>query len=400
MTAAVFLQDSDTMRQKDRIAHLFPSTGPHLCRTLAPIAVRAFPDSSVYMWSWTKTGRNGECVSPLNREWMEALPPGTFAGCIDCSRLICGGRTKWKRRLNTILSALLVPRFNLVGWYRIWRGPKNWLLHGGLPLSFPTMLAFKLLGKRVAAIHWGLPLGSLPWLQWSFDWSCLMMTHVFVLMTPELDFFEKYVRCGRLSVLPYPGKGIADLIDSINCEPTDELHRTIILGNSTYNLDFYREILEKTPPGSWNRIICMLNYGRESEAAKTDAFVAWAQEKFSGSFHAWRETVPMNEYLKIMDSADFYLGPAIYQSGLGAIYRSIAAGKVVALRGHNYRWLANMGAAVANIDEIDDYSFETLSKIAPTAASRRENRSMLRQFFASVNTEGKWAHEIAAVFRM
>ena len=196
-----------------------------------------------------------------------------------------------------------------------------------------------------------------------------------------------------------------DIVIINTCSVTDTsdkkslktVRRVMILGNSTYNRDAYIQILDKTPTGSWDKIICMLNYGREDEKAQTDAFVKKYRAKFGESFFAWRETVAISEYLKIMGEADFYIGPAQFQSGLGAIFRCMAQNKTVVIRGHNYKWLRELGTEVIDVDSLSDYSYETLCKVMPSVEERKANCEKLYDFFARINTPEKWAEQIRRV---
>jgi hypothetical protein len=125
----------------------------------------------------------------------------------------------------------------------------------------------------------------------------------------------------------------------------------------------------------------MLNYGREQDGAEVTNFIQKYTKIFGSAFDAWQETIPFDEYTKIIATAPYYICPCRHQSGLGAIGLSIAMGKTIFLSGDNLSWIRSIGVKVYDIASITDYSFESLFALRLTDKEKEENFRVYSEFY-------------------
>lgn len=373
-------------RDSVKVAHLFWDTAPHLERSFAKLIASCWPNSKIYLADnfWLK--QNDGLRLKENADWINSLPTGMLGGVLTGNWWRKLGK---HRRMRILLLNVLRPMFDFSSILQILRGPKYWVIHGGLPQFLPTMLMFRILGKRVVAIHWGGKYGCWRRLRFLGSWAHRLFKKIFVLMEPELESFRPVVGAEKLAVLTYASLLSVEQIRSRVVQYEDVLPRCLILGNSAWRIEDYPEILDAIQPGDWDKIICMLNYGDEERKEHTDQFVRKYREKFGGAFYAWRETLPYSEYLKLMGGAPFYICAASNQTGMGAIHNALRQGKAVFIRGDNLKWFQSLGFVVYNLDSVKPWSYSNLCKSFPTKAVVEKNIEIAVRFHRQ-NSPDNW----------
>lgn len=376
--------------QMNNIAHIFRDRVPHLS---GPIVRWIDSENYFYYLRDQNLYADRNQAEKCNADFIEAVGPGKYLGYLKASWWV---RCSWCRGYVRYLFEVFWPEFALASILKLLKGPRNIVVHGDA-LHFPMMLLLALFRKKVVYINWGCPphIGRLK--GWVDKLSLRMNCWIFVLMSPEIRYFKPFMG-ERVSTLPYSnGLNNIDLVDVVvnrKCQST----RKLILGNSTILRDVYGEILDRLNPDDWEQITCMLNYGREDEEMKTDAFVAKYEAKFGKKFFAWRKTLPYEEYKKVMGESAIYICPTATQMGLGAVFTSILQGKTILLRGDNYNWLRDLGVGVCNLDSITDFSYEGLRKIVLNDVDARNNLDAFKCNFRNRYTVSFWREQIKCCF--
>ena len=338
------------------IAHVLWDTAPYLAVNL--VKHLQYPKDVVYareMFEMSAdTGRRSR-----NLDWTEKLTAGMYVGYL---------RRPWICRIRrlpihlSLLCRLLFTDFSLRTWFMIMSGPRNWVFHGAA-CSFTTMLLLRCLGKRVVLLHWGGKPSIGKYKGLLDRWSYRLYNHLFVLITPEIKYFSGFVKASKLSVLPYPS-AVLDRVAHRKWSPSNP-QRWLLIGNNGLVMDAYNSILDKIVPGSWEKIICMLNYGEAEDSPRMRSFVEKYKDKFGTAFTPWIKIVPYDEYLKYMENCCAYICPWERQSGIGAAYTSAAQGKAVFLAGDNYEWMHENGIMISKVDALNEFSFEEISQYIP-----------------------------------
>lgn len=378
--------------KKNLIAHAFWAYAPHLGKIIARRLINCDERAVVYLRD-LGTLPSAQAEFAMNDDWIGQIPVGSYGGNMAL--------TVWRRwKLPAHLSMLakcFLPEFSLATLWRIVTGPKYWVLHGWW-LSPMTMLLMRLCGKKVVLIHWGghwgIPEGRLT--RFVSPLSFKLLHHMFVLMSPEIAFYKKWVPEEKLTTLPYWSETpfIFDGFVSYNSDRDGERLKSVIIGNSAWLLDQYDYILERMPAHDWDRIVCMLNYGQEWEKAKIDAFVEKWKRKFGDAFFAWRDRVPLDEYKKIMSGSPYYVCLHRTQVGLGAINNCVQSGKTIFIAGDNYEWCKEMGILVFNTDDLKDFSFESLYKCHLSREQQEKNAQALKDYYTKVVNKDVWFEQV------
>ena len=329
-----------------------------------------------------------------NGQWMKQRLNVRFAGLLERPLLLkinfLPGRLK-------ALIKLMFTDFSISSWWRLIRGPQCVVIHGCM-LGFSTILLLRCLNKRLVYIHWG---GSAPvggrYLSTLGRWSLRMLHKIFVLMSPEIRYFTNHVKGNKIDLLPYPiGSPVSEVTQVYDSNRPGKI---LLLGNSVWAIDEYRFVLDRIPAGNWSKIICMLNYGREEDRVTTDDFVEKYVKKFGDSFFAWRQTVGLEEYERIIKEAPFYVCPRMSQSGLGMIYYAISQGKAIILTGDNYLWVKDfMGLDVYDLHSIKDFSYESLKNFIPDPSEYKKRIAKAQSFWKKYHSPERWRERIAESF--
>jgi hypothetical protein len=283
--------------------------------------------------------------------------------------------------LGALIKLLMGPRYIVFHGYS-----SNWL----------TLLLLRLCGKKLILIYWGGRLIKKGWFKpiASLQYKCY--AHIFVLMSPEIDYF-KALGCKRVDVLPYTIGRIKEWQFDGEAFKEMQKQKTILLGNSVHHREEYREILEKLSPTDWERVTCMLNYGREDDTERTKDFIATYQARFGQTFYPWETIHPYAEYLEHLAHYPIYVYAGEGQGGLGAISASIRQGKTLLLRGDNLKWVRALGCKVYDIDEITDWSAEGLRQLLLTEAQAKANFDCYYHAYTHEFSEENWVKRISAI---
>lgn len=371
------------------IVHIFPAHAGHLIKSLVPQMVALFGarETVIYVRDaavMTADQRDGVLhilsvlPSGVRRGWLGRGPLGRWSLAHTSSKIIAG--------LKELYRALCLD-FKPSAFIKLAWGPRNILVHG-YSLSLVTMLLLRLTGHKVSLIHWG---GKPPFSKktgFISKLSARLHHRIYVLMSPELRYFACCDRKNRMGLLPYPGR----LPPYETCVQT--FAPRLILGNSAWSVTGYDAFLSCLRPSDWERIVCMLNYGMEHNRAVIDMFARDKRTHFGDCFYAWTETVPLDEYRKIMRETPMYVCPRATQTGLGAIYLSVLQGKTLFLRGDNFRWMADLGVKAYDLDQMTDFSLTAFKTLFLGPREQAKNRdAMIRHYVEDLN-EALWQDRI------
>lgn len=384
------------MSKKKRCAHVLPDMMPVLASTFAKMISKNFPEAMFYLRSYYVWG-DEKIAKAKNEYWTKNL--------LCCTYLSYSWLKIISRKLYRYFNVLIAPfilEISFLSFIRLLKGPKHIIFHG-YSYNFFTLFLLRLFGKKLSLIYWGGRLSFGGRLQSKIFKPIYKMKYnfyenIFVLMSPEVDYF-KAIGCKNVAALPYPSTTIKDWFFDVQQFKKAQQNKRILLGNSTHHRDEYCEILDKLSPKDWERVTCMLNYGRENETLQTEDFILKYKEIYHDVFFPWQTTHPYDEYMKILSQYPFYVYAGEGQGGLGAIATSIRQGKTLFLRGDNYTWFKSFGCIVYNIDEIKDWSYEGLSKLLLTEDQARENFDCYYHAYTNEFSEENWVKRIKESFR-
>lgn len=378
-------------------AHLFWDCAPHLVRRMAVKYAGILPGSVVYMRDIGRVRFNAECDKD-NQEWISKLDKRTYRGYLKRSWWMgrCGNRVGF-------LLSLFLPEFSMGSFCKLVIGPRNLILHG-INFRLGTLIWLVLFGKRVVLIHWGgcVELPDVTSVKrrlflWGTKLSYRLLRKVFVLMEPERRYFTPMIEAEKVAVLSYTEPMPEETMCSTAANADT---RSLILGNSCWSMDDYEHVLDKLPATGWNKIVCMLNYGRERDLLRVPAFVDKYNKKFGQAFFPWRNVLPYDQYLDVVGSAPYYFSPCATQCGLGIIYQSIRQGKTLFLCGDNLEWMRYLGVCARDLTELMDFSYEGISKLALTSKEVRKSQLALMKHFNEINTDDFWRREVISAFKV
>ena len=377
---------------KKSIAHIFNSSTNHLNQTIALCIDSRKNDSFIFLRD-VEGFVSAEQAIRINQGWIKRLNYTRFAGVLQRPKL--SRMIGYSGRVGIALSFLLSD-FSFSSWWKIFRGPKYIVIHGYL-LSFFTLTLLRCMRKRIVYINWaGPPNVSGRYLGWINKFALKLLYKIFVLMQPEIVYFTKYVGEQRVGLLPYPVLYEGETFSSYDEEIFEKV---LLIGNSCWCLDGYEFVLDRIAPNEWTKIICMMNYGRESEVDYKNRFIAKYKQKFGDAFFPWCETVSIEEYKKIISVAPFYICPAVRQSGLGLIRQAILQGKAIFLAGDNFSWIKDdMGLDVHDIKICNDFNFSTLRQFLPSYKECQERFEKALAFWMKYHSLEKWNNDIANTF--
>lgn len=366
-----------------QVLHVFWDFAPHLSRSLAPMTKRLFP---THLFALYQTSKEDAWFKYENDAWCVSMG-ASFFGQLQQSFI---RQFPLRGRIGSLVMRFF-PELSLKTWAKLLFGPKRIILHGRCIGEFNlfTLLGLRLFGKKVFLIHWGggPSFGQLLGFLDRLAYRCF--SHVFVLMSPEIDYFKPFMGA-RVSCLPYPHRNLENNTVVLKGQGM----KNLLLGNSAHFRETYCEVLDRLNPTDWDKITCMLNYGDEHSADQTDAFVAKYHARFGEKLFAWRETLPLQQYLQIMAESAFYICIAPHQTGLGAISNSIRQGKTIILRGDNLKWMRSLGVKVYDYDELPDLSFATLQKLRLTPEEAQVSYDNFNKNAIQKYTTVYWAQQI------
>ena len=363
------------------IAHVFADSVPALCKMIVGLVRSAFPYPYVFLQESGVWG--SEDCAILENDWVKDtgklcyLPQGWWRGVKGYLR---------------VLFSVLFPELSIKGIWRMIKGPKRIVFHG-YSLNLWVVLLLRVAGKKMVLIHWGGRPRLGRFRGWLSRLEFRMHHHVFVLMSPEIRYFHGFLG-DKVSVLPYASTEVGNWSFSHRMYKEACSQRRLLLGNSTWHRDEYGEILDRLNPNDWDCIICMLNYGRESEKGITDAFIRKYRKRFGGTFFAWQEVLPYEEYSQIVGSCPIYICPCRTQGGLGAIASGIMQGKTLFLRGDNLEWIQQLGVKAYDIDKVSDWSYKGLSSYIVSYDSALESFRNYKKVYEDDFSFDRWRGHI------
>lgn len=173
---------------------------------------------------------------------------------------------------------------------------------------------------------------------------CLMpqdIEDIKVQLKSKADFFY----------IPYPGNN-KYLVEYALSNPGDrQAGISVLLGNNGYSIEKYDQFIRSLGNiGADYKITCMVSYGAEESRIESfrSAYSAFIEQ---GSLFLLTKMLSKEEYVIMLNSFDIYICPYDTQTGLAAIYLSLALGKKIYLQGSNYEYIKQFGAVISHTDE-------------------------------------------------
>ena len=369
--------------EKYSVAHVLSWETGHLNVRIARVIDQSSYDVACYLRDVNGIFTPAEGYKK-NKQWIEGLGRTVFRGLLQKPLL-----TSWLPWIRVIISD-----FSLLSWIRLLMGPRDIVFHG-FNLEFITILILRCFRKRVAYINWAGPPRIGRYKGFLDKIGLRMLWRIYVLMSPEIKYYARIVSPDKVKLLPYPLLD-SELKEVEECKKIETCkQKVLLLGNSTWLRYEYETILDKIDIGSWDKIICMLNYGRESEQSETKAFITKYHQKFGDSFFAWTETVSSEEYLSVIKTAPYYICPAKTQSGLGLLRYSIMQGKAIFICGDNFDWYKNeLGLDVFNLNAFENYNYSTLCDYLPSNTQHRKRLCLAADYWKKSQSVSFWTESI------
>jgi len=367
--------------------HIFWDYAPSLTRPMARTVLSLFPNSKVYLIGNGFYNRSEALTA--NKNLVEETESRSFGGWLSAA-FWCG-----IRRLERFKALLVffLPNISASSLLRLIKGDNAMVVHGK-SMNYVSILILKLFGKKLKLIHWGgkpIPNSRLGKICGYLEMA--LYDRIFVLMSPEIRYFPDRFR-KKISVLPYNSGALEKYHFDVKKWAGRMSQRSILLGNSAWQRDNYKEVLDRLNPEDWDQIVCMLNYGREDDIEGTENFIRKYRAKFGDVFVAWRGVVSYAEYEKIVGQSPIYVCLARYQTGLGAIASAIKQAKAIFLRGDNLEWMRELGVQALDIDTVTDWSFEGLKKYIPDDAKAIGNFTAFQYSYSGKYSVSNWARMI------
>jgi len=152
----------------------------------------------------------------------------------------------------------------------------------------------------------------------------------------------------------YPSVTVSEYISEAPQNPRDEdIVKKILVGNSATRSNNHIDVFNYINNNFLfdYEVICPLSYGCNDYADKVER----EGEKILGDkFFSLRKMMPMDEYIKMLDSVDIAIFDMERQQAMGNIIQLLAMGKVVCIRSSTstYEHLCEMGVEVFTKEQI------------------------------------------------
>lgn len=376
-----------------RIGHVFSAETEHLNKSIIKCIDDESLNSIYYLRNINDICGKDEALR-LNEQWMLGVKRAKYGGFLQIPWPLRSLKTKG---YLYIILKYLCTNFSLASWWRIIKGPRNLVIHG-FAVNVSTLIILLLLGKRVIYLSWGGRPTFGRRTRFLDMWAYKLYHHIFVLMNPEIRYFTELVDKGNVSLLPYPISQRSLTGHFLyGYRPS---RKVLLVGNSAWYIDEYCKILDKIAVGSWDKIICMLNYGNEKKIDEIVQFKEKYKAKFGDAFFPWTNTVSLPEYLKIVAEAPFYVCTAQTQTGLGIVRWCLTQGKAIFISGDNYNWFKNdMGMDVQDADSFADFNYSTLCGYVPTEDAYNVRLKRWILFCEKEHSMQGWRDKIQDAFR-
>ena len=170
--------------------------------------------------------------------------------------------------------------------------------------------------------------------------------------------------------------------------PDDDLR--VIVGNSAHSVSRHVETL------SWLarfrdeplQVICPLAYPRASPYK--DEVIRMGKRLFGSRFQAVATLRPLEEYDRLLESADVFILSARTQQGLYVIFSGLLRGKKIYLPAVSpvYRMLTSLGARIFDVRELSAVSFPELAAL--DEEDRVRNHEVAVRHFCLEAALGRW----------
>lgn len=381
------------MKRTDLTSHLFTDGSYVLAPAIARRCVEQDSNCICYLRG-TNFRRSSSDAIKANKEYYKVIPEKNQGGYLEPAFWVRSPRLS--KGYLAYFCGLFFPCLSIRSILSLVRRSKHIVIHGNA-LNIATIFLMRLLGAKVVYIHWGRAphIGRFKGVLDRFSYQ--LYSWVFCLMSPELRYFRPFMR-RRVSVLPYPWDKASFVDIDFSSYANRFSSKSIILGNSAWSRDIYCKVLDRLKPSDWDKITCMLCYGRETEVDENKKFIAKYTEKFGARFFAWNKPLPYDEYVELMRNSAFYICPSKSQTGLGAIATCVRQGKAIILAGDNYEWLHELGVQVVDLDALEDFSFARLKTLVPDDNLAMKNYMALRDAYEKKYTSSYWGFQIAQAF--
>ncbi|MFL9835658.1 hypothetical protein [Chryseobacterium terrae] len=198
-------------------------------------------------------------------------------------------------------------------------------------------------------------------------------------------------RLSKIYTIPYLGSlHNMEQFKKVNLSQDKTQNNVIYIGNNYSCINTYSEIVHKLKKiASIVDVRCMLNY----DLNKDETFKNLDKDGkafFGNKFKMNTEFYDLKDYPDYMDVCDIYICNADRQTGLAAIYITLALGKKLFLRGNNYDFIKSIGCNIYHIDDIDRLSAEEF--LAPLPIQVKEkNFDLIMDYLDESKTIKKWS---------
>ena len=319
-------------------------------------------------------------------EWFASRGIDGYLFVDNHSQPLRGSRFLFLRRVGIYLQ----PTLSFMNLVRIARFSRGRLFLHGLDFNLPMLVLSRLLGVHVGFICWGYiePRRTSQFQNRLLAWNYSLYKTIVCLMVPDKERLERAFGCKNVVCQHY----LYETPRQFDCPDVDACEHvspTVVVGNSSYSIDVYPEVLGRLPWDRLGRVICMLNYGNESRSAEINQFAKHNANAFGAKFFPWREKVDYETYCRTIAPASCYLSPLKTQTGLGICYLMLKWGRKVYVKGANLAWLRRCGFVVFDLDAVDLSTVDDLlSPLSPEDLARN-SEAWARLFDIGQNAE-KW----------
>ena len=213
------------------------------------------------------------------------------------------------------------------------------------------LLMVKLSGKNISFMSWG----DIPNIEHGFrriiqilKFKCY--TFGLVQISSEETLFKNLYPKLNLITRPYMRDNSKVLA---LCENMVRPGRCLLIGNNCWYYHLYGDILGRLNWDHWDKVICMLNYGNDTQRDGINDFCNRMKVLYGDKLVLWETNLPFNEYLIRIQECSTYIFPGTTQGGIDLTYNMLLMGKRVVCKGVNYKWLKDIGCTVDNLDEFE-----------------------------------------------
>lgn len=153
--------------------------------------------------------------------------------------------------------------------------------------------------------------------------------------------------------IPYPGINRELAEYALKNQVNRHAGIKVLLGNSGHSIKQYDSFLRSLRKiGGHYKITCMVSYGADENQIETfkSAYKVFLERE---ELLLLTTMLSKQDYALMLNSFDVYVSPVDSQTGLAAIYLSMALGKKIYLQGNNYEYVKQLGAVVYHTREFE-----------------------------------------------